>query len=137
MEQSAFEAVMLGVNVFIFIIALTAAILLLTTVLDMVNFANNKAIIGMNGTLAEQVGVVHERTYTGAQVLTYYRKEKENKATEYSFRIKLSETSNEESLAHYIENKTINNYLNETFVLNYKEKANGKHIYVFTLKSQE
>ena len=137
MEQSAFEAIMLGVNVFIFIIALTAAILLLTTVLDMVNFANNNAIIGMNGSLAEQVGVVHDRTYSGAQVLTFYRKEKQNKSNEYSFRIKLSETSNEQPIAHYIENNTINNYLHETFILNYKEKFNGKHIYVFTLKSQE
>lgn len=73
MEQSAFEAVMTGVNVFVFIVALSAGILLMSSVIDMVNFANDRAIVGMNGTLAENVGVVNERVYTGAQMLNYYR----------------------------------------------------------------
>jgi len=74
MEQSAFEAVMIGVNTFVFIVALSAGILLMSSVIDMVNFANERAIVGMNGTLAENVGVVNERIYTGAQILTYHRK---------------------------------------------------------------
>ncbi|MBQ8044292.1 MAG: hypothetical protein IJ272_09160 [Clostridia bacterium] len=82
MEQSAFEAVMTGVNVFVFIIALSAGILLMSNVIDMVNFANERAIVGMNGTLAENVGIVDERIYTGAQMLTYYRKQLEREEAE-------------------------------------------------------
>ena len=136
MEQSAFEAVMIGVNVFIFIIALTAAILLLSTVLNMVNYANNNAIIGMNGSLAEHIGVVYERSYTGTELLTYYRKEKANKDSEYSFRVKLTANSNEYPITSYIENERASNYVHDTFVLNYKEKSNGKYIYVFTLRGE-
>lgn len=77
MEQSAYEAVIIGVNAFVFIVALSAGILLMTSVLDMVNFANERAIVGMNGTLAESVGIVNERIYTGSQMLTYNRKQQE------------------------------------------------------------
>ena len=84
MEQSAFEALMIGVYVFIFIAALTAGVLLMSNIIDMVNFANQQAIVGMNGTLAETVGVVDERLYTGAQLVTYYRKQIERTAQEKS-----------------------------------------------------
>ena len=38
MEQNAYEALFIGVNVFVFIIALTAAILLMTNLINMVNY---------------------------------------------------------------------------------------------------
>lgn len=41
MENSAFESILIGVSVFIFIIALTVAVHLLVTVLDMSYVANN------------------------------------------------------------------------------------------------
>ena len=78
MEHSAYEAIMIGVNVFVFIAALSAGILLMSSIIDMVNFANEQAVVGMNGSLAESVGVVTERVYTGAQMLSYYRREIEN-----------------------------------------------------------
>jgi len=142
MEQSAFEAVMTGVNVFVFIIALSAGILLMSSVIDMVNFANERAIVGMNGTLAENVGVVNERIYTGGEMLTYYREQLERQETgkqeqNYSFNVKLSELGNEEPLARYIEGATLKNYLNEQFTLQYKGKIGDKHIYVFYLKQDE
>ena len=58
MEQNAYEALFIGVNVFIFIIALTAGIMLMTTLFNMINYANNAAIVGMKGSLAEGVGKV-------------------------------------------------------------------------------
>ncbi len=131
MEQSAFEAVMIGVNVFIFVIALTAGIMLMTSVLDMVNYANQTAIRGMNGTLAESIGIVHERTYSGEQLLSYYRRVDESK---YNFQVRDSELGNDKGLKSYIESMSIYNYLDKEFELQYKGIVNNKETYVFVLK---
>ena len=141
MEQSAFEALMIGVYVFIFIAALTAGVLLMSNIIDMVNFANQQAIVGMNGTLAETVGVVDERLYTGAQLVTYYRKQIERTAQEkelqYNFKVKLSENGQENSLQDFIQSGSVSSYLNEKFVLRYKGKQAGKDLYVFVKYQNE
>lgn len=142
MEQSAFEALMIGVNVFVFIVALSAAIMLMSSVIDMVNFANERAIVGMNGTLAQSVGVVNERIYTGAQMLTYYRKQLEIQDTgkqesDYVFNVKLSELGQEKTLERYMQTSNMKDYLNKEFTLQYKGKMNGKYTYVFSLRQDE
>lgn len=139
MEQSVFEALMVGVNVFIFVAALSAGILLMSSLIDMVNFANEQAIVGMNGTLAESVGVVTERIYTGSQMLNYYKKNIESEDTvstpsDYIFKVKLEQTGHERLLKDYIESESINNYINKEFILNYKGKDQDKYVYVFSLK---
>ena len=139
MEQSAYEAIMIGVNVFVFIIALTAAILLMSNVIDMVNYANEQAIVGMNGTLAESVGVVTERTYTGAQMLNYYGKIKEDANIGYAFNVKLSELGEEKDIVTFVESQSIKNYLNEQFILQYKglDASSNKDVYVFMEKPED
>jgi len=135
MEQSAFEAVMIGVNVFVFIIALSAGIMLMTSILDMVEYANENAITGMNGSLAESVGVVHERTYSGDQVLSYYGRMMNNTSqSNYNFMIKLSQLGVEIPLKTYIESESIYNYMDNEFELQYKGMVNNKETYVFVLK---
>ena len=154
MEHSAFEAIMIGVNVFIFIMALTAGVLLMSNIIDMVNFANNQAIVGMNGTLAETVGIVNERTYTVAQMLRYYRETIKNiEVTEeidvqgniqpiekdkntYIFKVKLSENGQERSIKSFMQNENISAYLNEEFTLEYKGLEQDKYVYVFSLKQK-
>lgn len=141
MEQSAFEAFMIGVNVFVFVAALSAGILLMSNIIDMVNFANNQAIVGMNGTLAESVGEVTERVYTGAQMLNYYKKtlDTENSAItplEYVFKVRLDKLGQEDSLENYIQDETINNYINKEFMLEYKGREQDKYVYVFTLNEE-
>lgn len=133
MEQSAFEAVMIGVSVFIFIIALTAGVLLMSNVIDMVNFANDQAIVGMNGTLAESVGVVTERTYTGTQMLRYYKEVMQQDNSPYILKVKLSEYGQEKAIDKYIQNEQDLSYLKNKFTLEYKGMENEKHIYVFSL----
>lgn len=134
MERSAFEAFMIGVYVFIFIIALTAGVLLMSNVIDMVNFANDQAIVGMNGTLAESVGVVTERIYTGEQILAHYRKNIENSQSAYDFKIKLSELGHEESIEHFIQSPNMTKYIGKQFILEYKGKNEDKYMYIFSLK---
>lgn len=135
MEQSAFEAIMIGVNVFIFVVALTAGVLLMTNVLDMVEYANQNAITGMNGSIAETVGSVHERTYTGEQVLSYYGKVVgSTNHSKYDFKVRLSNVGSEGTLKSYIENQSIYNYMDDEFELQYKGVINNKETYVFVLK---
>lgn len=132
MEQSAFEAVIIGVNVFVFIIALSAGVLLATNLLDMVDYANQNAIVGMNGSLAQSIGVVHERTYTGDQLLAYYRRVRdEYNESKYDFKIKSSELETEQSLQSYVESKSIYNYIDVKFELKYKGLIGNKETYVF------
>lgn len=139
MEHSAYEAIMIGVNVFVFIAALSAGILLMSSIIDMVNFANEQAVVGMNGSLAESVGVVTERVYTGAQMLSYYRREIEgqnlaNAQSKYTFNVKLDRLAQEKTLKNFIENQVIKDYLNKEFILQYKGFIGDKHAYVFSLK---
>ena len=140
MEQSAYEAIMIGVNVFVFIAALSAGILLMSSITDMVNFANAQAIVGMNGTLAESVGIVTERTYTGAQMLNYYRDQIKSQTSDTTisdnnFYVKLSKLGQEKTLKSFIESEALTSYINKEFVLVYKGKVNDKNTYVFTLKT--
>ena len=147
MEQSAFEAVMIGVNVFVFIIALTAGILLMGNIINMVNYANENAVIGMNGTLAETVGVVDERVYNGEDLLTYYRRYVDQNYTDeednvknksnYEYLVKLSKLGIEETLQEFIEKESYFNYINSKFELSYKGKIDSKEVYVFNLKEEE
>jgi len=139
MEHSAYEAIMIGVNVTIFIIALSAAVILMANVLDMVNYANESAKVGMNGTLAESVGVVEDRVYTGEKLLTYYRKQNEineqgESQSNYDFKVKLRPDGAETSLKTFVEAMKLQVYLNQEFILEYKGEISGKHTYVFVKK---
>lgn len=138
MEQSAFEAVMIGVNVFIFIAALSAGIMLMSSITDLVEYANKPAIVGVNGTIAETVGIVNERIYTGSQLLNYYRNEIEIQETAREdakeiFYVKLSEDGQERLLQSFVESQAVSQYLTKEFVLQYKGVSEDKHVYVFSL----
>ena len=137
MEQSAFEAVMIGVNVFVFIIALTAGILLMTNVLNMVDYANRNAIVGMNGTLAESVGTVFERKYTGTELLTYYRKSLEGN-NNIVYYVRQSEGGNKLTIEKFVKDtNNFSTYNNKEFLLEYLGKEGNKDAYVFSLVVEE
>ena len=161
MEQNAYEALFLGVNVFVFIIALTAGILLMTSLMNMVNYANENAVVGMNGSLAESVGIVNERIYTGSELITYYNnfvesickaKEKnEDITTRYYVRtsktgqeqridkyitgqyVNCTDIANDDIEGQYITGENFNNYYNKKFELLYKGKNNNIQEYVFVM----
>ena len=142
MEQSTFEALRVGVSAFVFIAALTAGILLMSSILDLVNFANEQAIVGMNGSLAETVGIVTERVYSGRQILTYYKEEvqaiQQNKQpSEYVFFVRLSDLNQDKELANFIKEEVITNYLDEEFILEYRGLSGNKYEYVFVQKQEQ
>lgn len=136
MEHSAFQALTIGVNVTIFIIALSASVLLMSNTLDMVDYANESAIQGMNGTIAENVGEVKEQTYTGSQLLTYYGKIENGEPDNLNYEIKIitSEYVTPQPLSSFIKNNNISVYIDKEFVLEYRGKTNDKHTYVLVMQ---
>lgn len=116
MEQSAFEAVMTGVNVFILVLALTAGVALMVNVIQMVDYANNAASVGMNGTIAEEIGIVDERTYTASQVLSIYNNSEKNLNKGLNITVKINNTTN--TLKGYVENGILKLNWNKTYLLN-------------------
>lgn len=69
MESAGEQALLIGVNVFILVMALTSAVLLMTTVLNMSDVANTKIKTNSDSSLMALYGETNERIYTGEQVL--------------------------------------------------------------------
>ena len=69
METSAEKALEIGLNVFVFIMALSGAIVLLTSVLDMSEVANNTIKSSGQNSLLALYGENEERKYLGYEIL--------------------------------------------------------------------
>ena len=133
MNESTYEAAFLGVNSFIFVIALSAGIILMSNILDMVNYANNNASAGLRGSLAESVGIVETRTYNAKDLLTYYRKyidEEANGKSVYYVKNSANESGMGTKIDNYIKNNSLD--FSNIFELVYNGKNNkNQDIYIF------
>lgn len=69
MESSAERALEIGVNLFVFIIALSSALILMTNVLNMSELANSIIKDTSGSTLMELYGETTERVYSGDEML--------------------------------------------------------------------
>ena len=78
MNDSTFEAIMIGVNTIIFMVALTAGMKLMGTINDMVEYSNQAAAAVSSGNLIQAYGDTVERIYSGVEVYDIYRQCKEN-----------------------------------------------------------
>ncbi|MBR5227883.1 MAG: hypothetical protein IKV94_04510 [Clostridia bacterium] len=74
MESPASEALIIGMNVFVFVIALTCGVMLMTTVLNMSEVANDIIKDTSTSSLLELYGEGEERLYTGDELLALYQK---------------------------------------------------------------
>ena len=128
---------MIGVNAFVFIIALTASILLMSNIIDMVDYANEQAIVGMNGSLAESVGVVEERIYSGYDLLTYYREEQQlaekGQTSNKIYNVMLNEEVGYKKLDEVIKDNSFSSYMDKQFLLRYEGKYGEKFEYTFVV----
>lgn len=115
MEQSAFEAVITGVNSFIFALSLTFGIMLMTNVLGMVNAANDTTMAS-EGSLIDSMGIVEERIIKGSDLLTYYRK---SEASSYKYYVKRLNQTNLIDLKQYVETQLIDSYISAKFKIIY------------------
>lgn len=74
MENAGIEALIIGVNVLIFVAALSVAIMLMVNVLDMSNTANDIIKSNNKGSLVETKDVEYIKVISGQELLKYHTK---------------------------------------------------------------
>ena len=130
MESSGEQALLIGVNVFILIIALTCAIMLMVTVLNMSNAANTVIKTTTSSSLMTLYGGTNERIYTGEQVIATieeYNSPTTNMKERMVLKLKSGDTETEivEGFNQY------NQYmLDAKYNLKYYGKVSDKDVYV-------
>ena len=128
MDNSAHEALMIGVNTFIFIVALTAGIMLMGKINDLVEFTKQETSAPSAGSLIETYGETVERTFTGAEVYALYGQAKKGELPT-GMKITVNISGSTYSIDKY-GSKGLS-YLSKIFVL---EKATANN-FVFRLKT--
>ena len=128
MDNSAYEALMIGVNTFIFIVALTAGIMLMDKINDLVEFTKQETSVASAGSLIETYGETAERTFTGAEVYALYGQAK-NGELPTGMKITVNLSGSKVNITNYGTRGL--KYLNSIFVL---EKATENN-FVFRLKT--
>lgn len=130
MESSGEQALLIGVNLFILIIALTCAIMLMTTVLNMSTAANTNIKTTVDSSLMTLYGGTNERIYTGEQVLAVIEEYLSPTSNmQAKFVLKVGET---EITDNYMKNKRFTkSMLDSTYHLKYVGKETNKYIYSF------
>lgn len=130
MESSGEQALLVGVNLFILIIALTCAIMLMTTVLNMSTAANTNIKTTVDSSLMTLYGGTNERVYTGEQVLAVieeYLSPTSNMKAKYVLKVEGTIITD-----NYMKNnKFTKSMLDSTYHLNYVGKEADKYIYSF------
>ena len=130
MESSAQEAIDIGISVLIFIVALSAAIILLTSVLNMSELANDIIKDTTGSALMTQFGETNERIYTGDEMLALIG-ECLAETNQLSDRIKLKIKE-----GHYVE-EVDNSFtmttsaLESQYILKYDGVESDKAVYIF------
>lgn len=115
MNDSLFEALMVGVNTFIFIIALTAGITLMGQINEMVEYTQLETSSASTGSLIESYGDTAERTYTGAEIYALYGQYKQDDLPE-DITIKVKTNGAAYNISEHIKKDGLK-YLSKTFVL--------------------
>lgn len=133
MESSGEQALIIGVNVFILIIALTGAIMLMATVLNMSEAANTAIKATTDSSLMTLYGDTEERIYTGEQVLAVveeYFSPTTNMDEKYILMVDENSIVTEENKRNITFTKSM---LKATYHLKYvgKEEATKREIYSF------
>lgn len=132
MESSGEQALVIGVNILILIVALTCAIMLMTTVLDMSNAANTVIKTTTDSSLMTLYGGTNERIYTGEQVLALigeYLAATNNMTDKYILKINSVSVTKE----YIVNGNFTKNVLDSKYYLKYigKDANSQKDVYNF------
>lgn len=128
--ENTTEAFIIAVNVLVFVTALSAAMLLMQNVNNMVEYARTSIEQDSGGSLMQQYEDVNERTFSGAEVYALYGEqlEDEQKNNNILIRTNTATYTLKQFIAEYG-----TSYLSETFVL-VNEKENE---FIFELKTND
>ena len=128
MENSAYEALIIGLNVFVFAVALTAGMALMTRINEMVEYTKINIESHVGGNLVKEYGNEQERTFTGAEVLSYYGQKVNGKLEGVTIKVRAGGA--ESDILTYGKNSGMG-YLNKIFIL----ECRGENNYLFRLKT--
>ncbi|MBR6688475.1 MAG: hypothetical protein IKL68_00460 [Clostridia bacterium] len=128
MENSAYEAVIIGVNTIVFMVAVSVGMLLMTTINQMIDYTREIADSEIGGNLIKEYGEQQERTFTGAEVYALYGQALKGELDDYTIRVNASGSNTE--IKTYGSSLGIA-HLNSTFVL----KHSGANTYTFVIKN--
>lgn len=130
MESSGEQALLIGVNVFILIIALTCAIMLMSTVLNISNAANTVIKTNTTSSLMPLYGETNERIYTGEQVLAEiaeYNSPTANIRNKMILKLKIGDKYEEVgNVVTFTKDR-----LDSDYHLKYDGKSGEKDVYIF------
>lgn len=124
MESSGYEAVIIGLNILIFIVALSISINLMVSVNSLSEVANNimgQRNDGMNVTIEQKT-----RKISGQELLYYNSDE----YTEKKYNIQVRVGGSNSSLQDYIQSENINTILTSNYTLEYNGELSNKLVYI-------
>ena len=124
MNDSLQQAIMIGVNTLILVIALTVGITLMSSINDLVEYTKKPLGTAGGGSLVESFGETDERTFSGAEVYALYGQYLNGQLQE-DIVIEVGTGNISEYGLNYGQN-----YLNRTFEMIYK----GSNKFLFKLK---
>lgn len=130
MESSAYEALITAVNVAIFIVATTIAIILFTTILDLSEYASDSLVPKNSGNIVVESRDLQKRTVTGSELISYYTN---NKQSSNKLKVWISDHIIED-LDSYINNQPLkNSFVNKKFemMLHSYSDSSKEEIYLF------
>lgn len=130
MENSAYEALILGVNVFIFMLAISVGMMLMTTINQMIDYTREIGEAEVGGNLIQEYGEQQEREFTGAEVYALYGQEIKGELNGYTIRVVAGGATS--TLKDYGKTIGLSN-LHRIFVM----KSNGAKSYTLTLKETD
>lgn len=130
MENSAYEALILGLNVFIFMLAVSAGMVLMTTINQMIDYTREVGEAEVGGNLVKEYGEQQEREFTGAEVYALYGQELKGELEGYT--IKVNAGGATQSLKNYGKTIGLSN-LNKIFIMT----SNGANSYTLKIKPTE
>lgn len=134
MESSSEQALLIGVSVFILIIALTCAIMLMVTVLNISNAANSNIKTGTDSSLMTLYGGTNERVYSGEQVLAVleeYNSPTTNMRENIVLKLVAGGKTFEDINKDFVEESFDITKVNSNYHLNYEGKSGSKDVYIF------
>lgn len=130
MENSAYEALILGLNVAIFMVAVSVGMLLMTTINEMIDYTREIGEAEIGGNLMKEYGEQQEREFTGAEVYALYGQALKGELEGYTIRVNAGGTT--VSLRDYGTTIGLSN-LNQTFIM----ISNGLNSYTLKKKPED